>query len=117
MPLAEAQVYAGNWCVSEINNGGFLQLFWNSTGMLVPEAVGCFRAVGALDIAETLESAMSFFGLSYPRERLDRMKILGGPNLEYPEESPFDAQDERFYEWFETPGNDWGTLADRQFRS
>ena len=36
-------LYAAHFCLSEVHNGGFLQLFWNSTGIRkwrIPEASG-----------------------------------------------------------------------------
>ena len=42
--IAERQkhVLAAHWCQSEVCNGGFLQFFHNSTGVLCPEAVTGF---------------------------------------------------------------------------
>jgi hypothetical protein len=33
---------------SEVNNGGFHQYFWNSTGVLAPDVVDALHAVGAV---------------------------------------------------------------------
>ena len=71
---------AGNWCVSEINNGGFLQRFWNSTGMLV--FCRGFRLLLVRSCAlryrrRSRRPAMSIIALGYPRERfVPWMKII-----------------------------------------
>lgn len=44
-------LYAAHFCLSELDNGGFLQLFWNSTGVLVPEAVEGYTAIGMPKLA------------------------------------------------------------------
>ncbi len=55
-------LYAGHWCQSEVRNGGFHQFFSNTTGLLAPEALAGFRAVGLAELAEILAAAMDFFG-------------------------------------------------------
>jgi hypothetical protein len=64
------------WCVAEVYNGGFHQFFWNSTGVLAPEAVSAFRAIDLGRHAETLVIAMSFLGDSYLRDREPRQQAL-----------------------------------------
>jgi hypothetical protein len=69
-------LYAAHWAQSEICNGGFKQLFWNSTGVLVPEAVEGFRLIGMPRTAELVVSAMETLGYPYPRDRKDRQTRL-----------------------------------------
>jgi hypothetical protein len=92
-------LYAAHWCQSEVCNGGFHQFFSNSTGLLAPEAMVGFRAIGLTEWAEILTTGMKFFGSQYPRERADREELLPsrqrGPRKEW---DPFDGLDERFYE-------------------
>ena len=93
----ERTLFAAHWCESEVANGGFHQFFYNSTGVLAPEAAQAYRAVGLADVAAILEEAMSFFGSPYPRDRSDRMSALpeedGGRDRE--EWDPFFALNER----------------------
>jgi hypothetical protein len=93
-------LYAAHWCQSEVRNGGFHQFFSNTTGLLAPEALQGFRAIGAVEWADTLVEAMKHFGNSYPRDRDARQEFLpirqGRPREEW---DPFDKLDERFYEW------------------
>ena len=65
-----------HWAQSEIGNGGLRQFFWNSTGVLAPEAVQGFRALGMVRIASVIEEAMMFFESPYPRDRNRRIKAL-----------------------------------------
>jgi hypothetical protein len=93
-------LYAAHWCQSEICNGGLHQFFSNTTGLMAPEALDGFRAIGAADWAEILAEAMNFFGKPYPRERDDRQKLLPvRQRLATEKWDPFYELDLRFYEW------------------
>ena len=95
-----AHLYAAHWCQSEVCNGGLHQFFSNTTGLLAPEALEGFRAIGASEWAEILAEAMKVFGSPYPRERDDRQDFLPIPQRRAWEEwDPFYQLDERFYEW------------------
>lgn len=76
--LTEVQrhLLAAYWCQSEINNGGFDQLFINSTGVLAPEGEAGFRAMGLTAVADLLASAIARFGAAYPRDRDERAAVL-----------------------------------------
>jgi hypothetical protein len=63
-------------CDCEICNGGLNQLFFNSTGILAPEAVEGFRAIGLDECSCCIDSAMRQFGELYPRDREARMLLL-----------------------------------------
>jgi hypothetical protein len=65
-------LFAAHWAQSEIMNGGLGQFFTNDTGVLAPEAVEAFQALGMPKCALLLSEAMTFFGERYPRERLVR---------------------------------------------
>jgi len=69
-------LYATHFCLSEVHNGGFLQLFWNSTGVLLPEAVDGYKALGMAKLAGILTSAATCLGSSYARNREDRWDAL-----------------------------------------
>jgi hypothetical protein len=93
-------LYAAHWCQSEVLNGGFHQFFSNTTGLLAPEALEGFRAIGAVEWAQILAEAMKHFGTPYPRDRGDREEILPMRQRRAREEwDPFCELDERFYEW------------------
>lgn len=75
-PEASRTLFAAHWCQSEINNGGFGQFFSNSTGVLAPEGVQAFRALGMPQTADLIEKAMAAFGAHYPRDRSEREDAL-----------------------------------------
>jgi hypothetical protein len=70
-------LFAAHWAQSEIMNGGLGQFFSNSTGVLAPEAVEAFKALGMSKCASILSEAMKFFGENYPRERALREEAFG----------------------------------------
>ncbi len=47
---------------SEVNNGGFHQYFWNSTGALAPYVVNALHAVGAVRTAALVQAALAEVG-------------------------------------------------------
>jgi hypothetical protein len=88
-------LYSTWWCDHEICNGGFLQLFENSTGVLVPDAAVGYRALGLLDVAATIDEAMGYFRPTYPRElALRQVKVK---EMSATAKSPFEMLDERYY--------------------
>lgn len=101
-------LYAGHWCQSEVRNGGFHQFFSNTTGLIAPEALEGFRAIGVVEWAEILAEAMKHFGTPYPRDRDKREEFLPmrqrAPREEW---DPFYVLDERFYE----STDDWEDAA------
>lgn len=96
-------LYAGHWCQSEVCNGGLHQFFFNTTGLVAPEAVDGFRAIGATMWAEVLAEAMEMFGSPYPRVREVRLQFLP---MHQPRRHSLSRLDDRFYEW-----DDWKTVA------
>jgi len=65
----EKTLFSSHWAQSEIMNGGLGQFFSNSTGILAPESVSGFLALGMPKSAKALKEAMLFFGNPYPRNR------------------------------------------------
>ena len=82
-PVAPRRLLAGHWCQSEVCNGGFLQFFFNTTGVLAPEAADAYEALGLAGLASCVRRAMATLGPDYPRERHRRIEALEGrPALE-----------------------------------
>lgn len=75
-PRAAVLVYAAHFCHSEVHNGGFLQFFWNNTGVLAPEAIEGYDVIGMPTLASLLNEAASTLGSPYPRDRGDRWDKL-----------------------------------------
>ncbi|MEO6393675.1 MAG: DUF4375 domain-containing protein [Pyrinomonadaceae bacterium] len=91
-------LFAAHWCQSEVYKGGLHQFFWNSTGVLAPEAVEGFLALGLTDCAVILQEAMAVFGPTYSRERSERTEGLSLLlNEDTEEEVLFKALDVRFF--------------------
>src|SRR5271170_7900760 len=68
VPRELGLLYAAHFCQSEVCNGGFTQFFWNSTGVLAPEAVKGFEAISQPQLANVLSQAMALLGAPYLRE-------------------------------------------------
>ncbi len=76
VPRSHLLLFAAHFCLSEVHNGGFLQFFWNSTGLLAPEAIEAFKAIGMPRLASVLAKAAAPLGSPYPRVREDRWDAL-----------------------------------------
>jgi hypothetical protein len=114
LPSKAGHLLAAHWCQSEIRNGGLHQFFSNSTGVLAPEALAAFRAIGLAEWADVLAEAMRFFGEPYPRERAIRQELLDARPGELREEwDPFFALGERLYTWLHAEPDGWERGADR----
>jgi len=98
-PAWIGDLFAVNWFLSEMSNGGIMQFFDNDTGVLAPEAMMGFRHMNLPEHAALLDQAMKYLGDEYPRDREQRnlitsklpmttfkdlekqMYLLGGSNL------------------------------------
>ena len=76
VPPENGHLLATHWLCSEVHNGGFDQFFSNNTGVLAPEALEGFRALGLGDAVLVVARAMSIFGETYPREQEEREAAL-----------------------------------------
>lgn len=108
IPPKAALLYAAHFCQSEVCNGGFRQFFFNSTGVLAPEALKGFCAIGQNKIAELIENAMLPFGVPYARDREERQSILDGLPVQ-----AFDSLDEQFFSLIGTEAGGFEAAADR----
>lgn len=66
-----AQVLEG-----EVNNGGFSQYFYNSSGNFSSESVNAFTQLGALKTAEICKKALSAFKMELPVDWAEREELL-----------------------------------------
>jgi hypothetical protein len=114
IPPEGGNLFAGHWCQSEVRNGGFHQFFTNSTGVLAPEALRGYRAMGLRTWAAILAEAMDFFGHDYPRDQSDRIHTLESVRASTPDDwNPFRELDRRFFEWLRGEKNRWEVAADK----
>ncbi len=84
-------VWAVLWHHSEVCNGGHDQFFYNSTGMVWPEALEGLEAIGRADLAAILREAAARFPAPPSRERAQREDVLDEAEIE------FNDLDERFF--------------------
>lgn len=111
-PDEVGHLFAAHWCQSEVSNGGFHQFFTNPTGVLAPEALAGFRAIGLDEWASILEEAMRFFGEPYPRDQAERERRLPKARGDRASWDPFLAMDDRFYTWTRPDRDRWSRAAD-----
>lgn len=69
-------VWAVLWHEAEVCNGGHAQFFLNRTGMVWPEALEGFEAIGCQELAMVLREAIERFPKPMPRERKDRERLF-----------------------------------------
>ncbi len=89
--LPQRYVFAAEWYIAEVNNGGHDQFFFNSTGIVWREALECFRAAGLAECAEILCEAVERMGGNPSLDRMERMEALDKL------EPDFEDLDRRFY--------------------
>jgi hypothetical protein len=127
-------LYAAHFCQSEVCNGGFLQFFWNNTGVLFPEAIEGFKLIGMPQLASVLETAGTPLGSPYPRDREARWDALlatsrleageieqifqKNPNLylaylKVTESLDWDTLNKQFYKLIESENGGFEVAADR----
>jgi len=100
LSAAARHLFAVWWCDSEVCNGGFHQFFSNSTGVLAPEALEGFQAIGLHETAKVVEIALAKFGDPFPRDRHKRQSALHSielPGEKRKEWDPFYDLDSRYY--------------------
>ncbi len=102
LTAGQRAVFALDWVRKEVGNGGFDQLFGNSTGCLTPEALEGAKRIGADDYADVFQRAANVFPSGVvPRDgdqrtdHLDSAPVTYGPILE--------ALDDEFFALLEDP--------------
>lgn len=87
----------------EVNNGGFAQFFFNSSGMFANELVAAFEAIGAKKTSEICKKAISIYGDEVPTDRDKREELLTSDNEEEDEkiEALLNKCDDEFFEYEE----------------
>lgn len=112
VPTTSGHLFAAFWCQAEVRNGGFHQFFFNSTGILAPEALAGFHAMGLREWASLLEEAIGYFGTPYPRDRKQRWdQLMATPNEDRKAHELFNRLDDRFYCWLDEEEDCWERAA------
>jgi hypothetical protein len=117
VPRELGLLYAAHFCQSEICNGGFTQFFSNSTGVLAPETVEGFMAIGQAKVANVVRRAMSTLGSPYLRDRAARWAALDGlpgarGHSRHRNIDLFRPLEEDFYSLLRTDGGGFENAAD-----
>jgi len=79
----------------EVNNGGFSQFFYNSSGDFSNEIVDAFTKIGATKTVKICRKALSVFRGEIPSDREKREELLDHLNCD----AVFDKCDNAFYEY------------------
>ncbi len=113
VPERPRNLFVAHWCVAEVSNGGFHQFFFNSTGVLAPEAAAAFNAMGLPQLGRLVTSAMAVLGSEYPRDRDERQERLEAlrPDDEN-SAARFESINEEFYKLLANEGGGWEKAAD-----
>lgn len=72
----ERVFYITQTCEMEVNNGGFSQFFYNSSGDFSNELVQSFQDIGAVKTAEICQKALGAFERELPVDRMEREELL-----------------------------------------
>ena len=97
---AERVVYIVYTLEGEVNNGGFLQYFWNSSGNQANELVDAFLEIGAPKTAAICEKALSVFGGHVPEDWDERNEVLDELDSDMVDEILSEC-DDAFYDYEE----------------
>ena len=97
---AERIFYITQMLEIEVNNGGFSQFFFNSSGDFSNELVSAFTAIGANKTAAICQKAIDAFGCDIPVNRDERIELLNeleNDNID----KVFDECDDAFFSYEE----------------
>lgn len=90
-------VYATWWVEAEVNNGGYNQYFFNSTGQFADEALAGFRLLGLAEYAALMERAIRAYNAVRPRlEEARRQGTADAFSSTYAD-NPLPPLDDEFY--------------------
>lgn len=79
----------------EVNDGGFSQFFYNSSGDFSNEVVDAFTKIGALKTAEICKRALAVFNGKVPTDRGEREELLDSLNCD----DELSECDDAFYDY------------------
>ena len=95
---AERIFYITQSLEMEVNNGGFSQFFYNTSGNFSNELVNAFTAIGANATAVICQKAVAAFGRDIPVEKDEREEMLDELESEEIDEI-LEECDDAFYEY------------------
>lgn len=95
----ERVFYVGQVLEAEVNNGGFSQFFYNSSGDFAGELVVVFQTIGAVKTAQLCQRAVDALGETAFADWSERQKLLAEVDDET--EEILGACDDTFYDYEE----------------
>jgi hypothetical protein len=91
-------VYATSWVDAEVNNGGFNQYFWNSSGAFRMEALEGYKLIGATRHEQLLAEAIKVYtGIESKLKQQQEKGTLKAFSDSY-KDNPLNKLDDQFYE-------------------
>ena len=69
-------VLAYHWYLSEVTNGGHEQFYWNTTGIVWPDAVKAFRELGHFEVVAIINASVNRLGGNPSLDRDERQEQL-----------------------------------------
>lgn len=91
--LPQRLVFAVETYISEVNNGGHDQFFYNSSGVVLKDALEGLRAMGLDEIAALLERVVAKVDFEIPGDVTARREAF-----EDTDDELFETEDDEFYE-------------------
>jgi len=76
-------VLAYHWYLSEVNNGGHDQFYWNSTGIVWPDALRAFDVIGVPEVVAIIATSATRLGGSPSLDRGERQEQLEQMNADF----------------------------------
>lgn len=74
--VPQKYVFAIQWYIAEVENGGHDQFFFNSTGIVWQDALEGMKEIGLEDMYSILKRAADILGSNPPFDREKRWKIM-----------------------------------------
>lgn len=78
-------VFAMEWYITEVLNGGHHQFYFNATGIVWHDALEAFRDIGATAHADILQRSAHKMGGSPSLERDERIRLMDQFNINFEE--------------------------------
>ncbi|MBB6464110.1 DMP19 family protein [Flammeovirga kamogawensis] len=93
-------IYLINLLESEVNNGGFNQFYYNSSGQFYKLMPDAFQTINALELAKLTEQANQIYESNYKEVTEHQGGTLEGFSKSY-KDNPLETFDSQFYELVE----------------
>jgi hypothetical protein len=94
----QKQFYYNQCLEREVNNGGFNQYFYNTSGNFAHQTIQSLRSIGAIATADILQKAIDQFpDKSVPVDRDERIELI--EQIEESAKEKWDELDQSFFQY------------------